>query len=102
MTHYIFFLNLHAISLIFQLNLIFKYCFNRCFLFNTCINSLVQVHDLEDSNLELKLILDMYKRESTDSGLGNLHEYHSLKIHIHLFPLYLLCISFLGFIFVVV
>ncbi|KAJ4727229.1 E3 ubiquitin protein ligase [Melia azedarach] len=26
------------------------------------------VHDLEDSNLELKLILDMYKRESTDSG----------------------------------
>ncbi|KDO85600.1 hypothetical protein CISIN_1g0028163mg, partial [Citrus sinensis] len=36
------------------------------------------VQDLTDSNLELKLILDMYRRESTDSRFVNLLEYYYL------------------------
>lgn len=37
--------------------------------------STLQVQDLKESDLELKLILEMYRRESTDSRLENLHIY---------------------------
>lgn len=33
----------------------------------------LQVQDLKESDMELKLILEMYRREFTDSRLENLH-----------------------------
>jgi hypothetical protein len=44
--------------------------------------SILQVLDLKESDLELKLILEMYRRESTDSRLENLIISFFFLVHI--------------------
>ena len=51
-----------------------EFLFNKYFLLHVTESFLLQVHDLKESDKELKLILQMYRRESITSRLVCLDE----------------------------